>query len=127
MRSRYTAYTLADIQYLVATTHPGQQESIKQQAIYQQSAGTLWQKLEIIETEAGKTSDQTGIVEFRAWFKESLSSPEKIHHERSSFIKKEDHWYFVYPGMAVIRTETVGRNDPCPCGSGRKFKKCCSQ
>jgi len=20
----------------------------------------------------------------------------------------------------------VGRNDPCPCGSGRKFKKCCS-
>lgn len=22
-------------------------------------------------------------------------------------------------------TQTVGRNDPCPCGSGRKFKKCC--
>ena len=20
---------------------------------------------------------------------------------------------------------TVGRNDPCPCGSGKKFKKCC--
>ena len=25
------------------------------------------------------------------------------------------------------RMEKVGRNDPCPCGSGRKFKKCCSQ
>lgn len=22
--------------------------------------------------------------------------------------------------------ETIGRNDPCPCGSGKKFKKCCS-
>src|ERR1051326_8177566 len=22
--------------------------------------------------------------------------------------------------------ETVGRNDPCPCGSGKKFKKCCA-
>lgn len=25
--------------------------------------------------------------------------------------------------MATVR---VGRNDPCPCGSGRKFKHCCS-
>jgi SWIM/SEC-C metal-binding protein len=23
-------------------------------------------------------------------------------------------------------TQSVGRNDPCPCGSGQKFKKCCS-
>jgi len=23
------------------------------------------------------------------------------------------------------RTQQVGRNDPCPCGSGRKFKRCC--
>jgi hypothetical protein len=23
--------------------------------------------------------------------------------------------------------QRVGRNDPCPCGSGRKFKKCCGQ
>jgi hypothetical protein len=25
----------------------------------------------------------------------------------------------------VRRTERIGRNDPCPCGSGKKFKKCC--
>jgi len=25
------------------------------------------------------------------------------------------------------RTEKVGRNDPCPCGSGKKYKKCCLQ
>ncbi|WP_211365126.1 SEC-C metal-binding domain-containing protein [Rhodovulum strictum] len=25
------------------------------------------------------------------------------------------------------RRAKVGRNDPCPCGSGRKFKKCCGQ
>ncbi|MGH9769771.1 MAG: SEC-C metal-binding domain-containing protein [Blastocatellia bacterium] len=25
------------------------------------------------------------------------------------------------------RTEKVGRNDPCPCGSGKKYKKCCGQ
>lgn len=26
---------------------------------------------------------------------------------------------------APTRRQSVGRNDPCPCGSGRKFKKCC--
>ena len=24
-----------------------------------------------------------------------------------------------------ITSEKVGRNDPCPCGSGKKYKKCC--
>jgi preprotein translocase subunit SecA len=24
----------------------------------------------------------------------------------------------------VVRAEKVGRNDPCPCGSGKKYKKC---
>jgi preprotein translocase subunit SecA len=28
-------------------------------------------------------------------------------------------------GVTVRRQEKVGRNDPCPCGSGKKYKKCC--
>ena len=31
------------------------------------------------------------------------------------------------PVKTVIAEETVGRNDPCPCGSGKKYKKCCGQ
>ena len=27
--------------------------------------------------------------------------------------------------VPVLGEQKVGRNDPCPCGSGRKFKKCC--
>ena len=27
--------------------------------------------------------------------------------------------------VGVVPTAKVGRNDPCPCGSGRKYKKCC--
>ncbi|MBQ6892711.1 MAG: SEC-C domain-containing protein [Clostridia bacterium] len=27
--------------------------------------------------------------------------------------------------VPVRKTEKVGRNDPCPCGSGKKYKKCC--
>ncbi|MCL4854584.1 MAG: SEC-C domain-containing protein, partial [Bryobacteraceae bacterium] len=25
----------------------------------------------------------------------------------------------------VLKGKKVGRNDPCPCGSGKKYKKCC--
>lgn len=28
-------------------------------------------------------------------------------------------------GFTLVRTVKVGRNEVCPCGSGRKFKKCC--
>ncbi len=31
----------------------------------------------------------------------------------------------VPPSQKQLRRGRVGRNDPCPCGSGRKFKKCC--
>jgi hypothetical protein len=30
------------------------------------------------------------------------------------------------PGQKVTSTPTPGRNDPCPCGSNRKYKKCCA-
>lgn len=29
------------------------------------------------------------------------------------------------PDERVVRRVKIGRNSPCPCGSGRKFKKCC--
>ncbi len=29
------------------------------------------------------------------------------------------------PQKPVVKKKTVGRNDPCPCGSGKKYKKCC--
>ncbi|MFK0570544.1 YchJ family protein [Endozoicomonas sp.] len=127
MRSRYTAYTLENTEYLVATTIPGQQAPLRAQKLHQQSHPTLWQRLEIIETEAGKPSDETGVVEFKAWFKESISGVEKAQHERSSFLKEDGRWFFIYPNLPQTKTSQVGRNDPCPCGSGKKYKKCCAQ
>ncbi len=29
--------------------------------------------------------------------------------------------------MIYVAAPTVGRNDPCPCGSGKKYKKCCGK
>lgn len=33
-----------------------------------------------------------------------------------------------YRESAIVRNENkIGRNDPCPCGSGKKYKKCCGK
>ena len=34
---------------------------------------------------------------------------------------------FTHKPIAAARPKAAGRNDPCPCGSGKKFKKCCGQ
>ena len=27
----------------------------------------------------------------------------------------------------IVKPKKIGRNDPCPCGSGKKYKKCCGR
>lgn len=86
--------------------------------------------LEIVETEGGADSDQEGVVEFIATYKDR--SLVRRHHERSQFLRHDGQWYFVDGEMVAPETEVhqspkVGRNDPCPCGSGKKFKKCCGK
>ena len=44
------------------------------------------------------------------------------HTERSRFLKENGQWYYIDGTRPQF-----GRNDPCPCGSGKKFKKCCGQ
>ncbi|MFK0571949.1 SEC-C metal-binding domain-containing protein [Endozoicomonas sp.] len=34
---------------------------------------------------------------------------------------------FLHTGTLIRETPKTGRNDPCPCGSGKKFKKCCGR
>jgi SEC-C motif domain protein len=128
MASRYVAYTLGEIDYLVATHAPDTRESIDRVATEHWSRKASWLGLEIVSTEAGAAGDEQGEVEFIACY--VLDGTEQVHHERSTFRRIDDRWYFVegriVPKKPVTRTgEKVGRNDPCACGSGKKSKKCC--
>ena len=46
-------------------------------------------------------------------------------------IFSEEHMKVLYKGQksskTYVREEKIGRNDPCPCGSGKKYKKCCGK
>lgn len=130
MRSRYTAFAKIKVQYLLDTVHPDQRKDHDAGSIRKWSKNSLWRGLTIRDTQNGGPDDKEGIVEFIAEYIEK--DKKKRHHEIARFKKKDDSWYF-YDGEAPVQKQVVrsslkvGRNDPCPCGSGKKFRKCCGR
>ncbi|SMC54341.1 SEC-C motif-containing protein [Desulfocicer vacuolatum DSM 3385] len=129
MRSRYSAYVKGDIAYLKESTHPDDRGDFDSQATQDWSENSQWQKLEIITTDKGGPDDTEGFVEFIAFF--AREGIDQKHHELASFKKSDNQWYFsdgnpVKPATVKRTSPKVGRNDPCPCGSGKKYKKCCA-
>ncbi len=127
MASRFIAYREQDIDYILDTHDPKTRGSAERQTIESWAKRATFESLEILGTERGGPSDDVGHVEFIARFTEG--GREHVHHERSLFERIDGRWFFVsgenIPKPPVRRSETkVGRNDPCPCGSGKKYKKC---
>lgn len=125
MRSRYTAYVHLDEDYLLRTWYPATRPNG-----LQLGSGTRpqWLGLKIRATQAGQPGDAKGSVEFAASF--SLGGSSERLHEISQFVREAGRWYYVDgqirgPGGAS-RGQTA-RNSPCPCGSGKKFKRCCGR
>ena len=116
MRSRYAAYVLKNVPYIVETTVPSQQALLNVQAIQAWAEETQWLGLQILNTES-LTKTQSA-VEFRAVFQGEEG--EQTHHERSIFVKIDGRWYFVDPTVPLPTMK-----QPCVCGSGKKFKHCC--
>ncbi len=131
MRSRYTAYVVGNLDHVIASHAPAGRADVDRDAATAWSQQSRWLGLEIVATEAGGADDTTGVVEFVARF--VLADRTQSHHERSRFIKADEgggpRWYYVDGEVLKARPAErdpakVGRNEPCPCGSGKKFKKC---
>lgn len=130
MRARYSAFALGNIDFLGQSLHPEHRNDHDVEATRRWAENSEWLGLQIVDTEKGGVDDSVGVVEFIATFKEK--GVVRHHHERSNFSKAGDEWFFVDGNIvppATIRNESprIGRNDPCSCGSGKKYKKCCSR
>lgn len=125
MRSRYTAYTRGDVAYLARTLAPEHRAGFDMADVSAGMRETQWLGLEILDTVDGGATDSTGIVEFAARFR----AQGKLHElqERSRFRREADQNWVYVDGETALRPIKVGRNDPCPCGSGKKFKQCCGR
>ncbi len=128
MRARYSAYATEHIGFLKTSATEAVQAEFDEKASTAWSRAARWHGLEIIATEKGLESDTEGVVEFRATY--TANNEFCNHHEIARFIKVNGEWKFDdgdLVGETPITRESpkVGRNDPCPCGSGKKYKKCC--
>jgi len=132
MRSRYSAHVQGLVDYVVNTYHPSCHAEEQREGIAE-SIESDWRRLEVISTADGNNENE-GFVTFKAFFKEDGN--EYCLEERSRFVRENDLWFYIdgtFPSQEVedprlnqsIQSLKVGRNDPCICGSGKKFKKCC--
>ena len=119
MRSRFSAYVVNNPAYIQQTYAQEKQaeNSVKEIADFANSCRFI--KLTVINTEQQETQ---AWVEFEAdYFYQNLFCKLK---ERSYFELRDDTWYYV-DGIITPTTDIkVGRNDECPCGSEKKYKKC---
>ncbi|MEA5141563.1 YchJ family protein [Arcicella rigui] len=127
MRSRYSAYASIAPEYLMQSTYFSERSKFTEQDLSDWASENQWKKLEIISIKNGQINDSTGEVSFKAYFQDA-EGKNQIHHEHSTFIKENGKWFYV---KGIINPQKlspavlIGRNDPCICGSGKKYKKCC--
>ncbi len=126
MRSRYTAYAMGNFDYLQKTCAPELRADYEPPGV---ATMPEWRGLKILRTVGGGAGDDAGQVEFMASY--TINGQAHSLHELSDFRRVDGAWIYtageINPkqGTQVRDGSKVGRNDPCPCGSQKKYKKCC--
>ena len=126
MRARYSALATGSIDFIVASTHSRTRPEIDLKYTREWSLTSTWRGLQIFETKV--SDDNKAYVSFEALF--TQAGKDQSHREKAEFELENGEWRFVTGEELknpTVRYETPrpGRNEPCPCGSGKKYKKCC--
>jgi len=131
MRSRYSAYTKADMKYIERTMSGQAAKGFDAKKGERWARSVTWRGLRIVKASPVEQGNR-GTVEFIAYYEEHGRLQQM--HEISVFRKKDGGWQYIdslpnetNPALspAANTAPKVGRNDACPCGSGKKYKKCC--
>lgn len=123
MRSRYTAYSEINIDYIQKTMKEPAALNFNKEETEKWAKQVKWLGLKVIDSQFDNLQ---GTVEFMADY--SYQGKKLCLHEVSEFKKENGQWFYTKgktPPKSQNKTAKIGRNDPCPCGSNKKFKKCC--
>jgi len=119
MRSRYTAYSLANIPYVKKTMRGKPLAGFNEKEAEHWAKNVVWIGLRVVNT---SLEEDVGYVEFIAQFMESHYL--RSIHENSVFHKHEGAWFYVDGVQQPTKKVVISRNMSCPCGSQKKFKNC---
>lgn len=124
MRSRYTAYVVGALDHVAATHAPEVREDFNRAEAERLARVCQFQYLDIRKVvENGDSAQIDFVIRFRR------DNKDMMQVELAEFRRENGHWLYAggkLSSQVSQRTVTrVGRNDPCPCGSGKKAKKCC--
>ncbi|MCX7139650.1 MAG: YchJ family protein [Proteobacteria bacterium] len=124
MRSRYCAFVLGKLDHVDRTHAPEIRDDFNRAEAERSAEECEWLGLEV--KNATESGDE-GTVEFVARFKRGGQT--FVQHERAAFCRRDGHWLYlageINPTPPQRHVTRIGRNDPCACGSGKKYKKCC--
>lgn len=127
MRARYCAFVRDNNTFISATDNPALAKTEDYYQALQTTTELNWVRLEIID--ASPVVNSQGYVSFKASYIEADKLV--ILEERSRFEKRQNssgamQWFYMDGEANYGEPIKIGRNDPCPCGSGKKYKKCCA-
>jgi SEC-C motif-containing protein len=88
MRSRYSAFVMRDVAYLLRTWHPDTRPGE-----LELDPAMEWRRLDIVSTRRGGPLDSEGTVEFKAHFRHD--GERGVHHENSRFLRVDRRWYYL--------------------------------
>jgi SEC-C motif domain protein len=97
MRSRYTAYSKGNVDYLIATLHPKSRQKDDRPTLLQSVQTMRWVGLTVLKTQKGQPQDKRGVVEFIAQYQpiqNLLTGAANQLHERSRFVKENGQWFY---------------------------------
>lgn len=128
LRARYTAFATCAMTFIVETAHPRVREEFDLESNRKWAENSTFTKLEILETVSDGAFAE--YVTFEAHF--TQKNHHEIHRERARFERVENEWFYL--SSEILKPQTIqydapkpGRNQPCPCSSERKYKKCCAR
>ena len=122
MRARYSAYATGEIDFLEKSTHSKTRNQFDPIGAGRWSSESRWLGLNILG--ADSTMPNRAHVNFEARY-EDKEGTAVTHRERALFEREDGEWRFVTGGGIPVTSQKIGRNEPCTCGSGKKYKKCC--
>lgn len=125
MRSRYCAYSFANIDYISHTMRGKATQNFNSDSAKEWAQNAIWCGLTILDPGKQTNNTEKDEVEFAARY--IMNNTLFILQERSQFEKIEGKWYYVSGTLTSHPPRLLHPSDPCPCGSRKKFSQCCGK